>query len=150
MVFAWLGTPDTTGTVPMPWSKAGTVAGPRPGGLLIALIQEESNGYCEIRYRATTSTDWVQATTNAACSSNITGPLVEGTLDLPAELGGVPLSSLPADIHTAAIEIGTNNGGSLSQALQTPACVTCNANLDATETFATHRARLLVGRVQAQ
>jgi hypothetical protein len=146
MVFVWIGTPHATQVVPMPWSKAGTVAEPMAGGLLLALIQEESNGYCEVRYILPGQTNW-SAVTASSCSSEVAGALVEGTVDLPAALGGVPVTALPAHVHAAAVEVGGANGGTIAQALQTPACSTCDANIQAAETLAVHRARLLVGRV---
>ena len=146
MVFAWFGTPDPTNKVPMPWSKAGTVAAPNASGFAVVLIQEESDGYCEMRYILPGGTSW-DVLTIGECSSQVAGQLVEGSVDLPAVLGGVPMTSLPAYIHTAAIEIGGANGGTLDQGLQTPACVTCNTTIEDNETIATHRARVLVGRV---
>lgn len=146
MTFAWFGAPDTANVLPMPWSKAGTVAAPRTGGFAIVLIQEESNGYCEMRYALPGATEWTELAI-AECSSQVAGSVVEGTVDLPTFLSGVPLTALPADVHTATVEVGGNNGGTIDQGNQTPACVTCNANIDDEETIATHRARLLVGRV---
>lgn len=145
MMFAWIGSPDTV-SVPMPWAKAGTIAAPRSGSILLALIQEESNGYCEVRYVLPGQTTWTELT-GAQCSSNVDGALVEGTVGLPAEFG-VAASSIPSFVHTAAIEIGAANGGTLDTGLQTPTCVTCNANIESDEVITTHRARLLVGRVQ--
>src|SRR5690606_29669411 len=45
----WIRAPHATETVPAPWGKSGTLAGPHADGHLLVLMQEEATQYCEWR-----------------------------------------------------------------------------------------------------
>ena len=148
MLFVWIGGVRSSATVAMPWAKNGTVAAPASGGSVFALIQEESTGYCEWRTWDATGSAWSAVTSGAACPSS-SGAVLEGTLDAVANTGVASAADVAATFSFSAIAVGTNNGGSIDQSQQTPACSSaCDANIDASETLTVHRARLLVGRVQ--
>ena len=148
MLFVWIGGVDPSATVAMPWAKNGTVAAPAPGGFVFALIQEESTGYCEWRTWDATGSAWNPVASGAACPSS-SGAVLEGTLDTVTNTGVASAADVAATFDFSAVAVGTNDGGSLDQSQQTPACSSsCDANIDASETLAMHRARLLVGRVQ--
>jgi hypothetical protein len=146
MLFVWVGGVDPSGTVAMPWSKSGTVAAPAPGGSVFVLVQEQSTGYCEWRVWDATGSAWNKVSQD--CSGASSGVL-EGTLDLVANTSATAANEVAGRFAFSAVAVGTNDGDSIDSSKQTPACSSsCDANIDASEALAMHRARLLVGRVQ--
>jgi len=140
MIFAWLGGPHPVDRVPLPWSKAGELAGPAPGGRLLALVEEPGAGFCGFW-------EWDGASwTERAGGSCAGGAVLEGALDV-AGPGGAP--ALPAVLAVASAQVSTWDGGALWSASQTPACVACDDDaLGADETLGVHRASVLVGRIR--
>ncbi len=96
-----------------PWAKAGQVAD------WDAFLADENNNDYE---------GWFDA---AGATQAMTGPnggVLEGTLDLAGEFG-----SVPNEICLALGAYQTNDGGALVPALQVPASVNGNGNVDASE-----------------
>ncbi len=145
-LIVWVGGVDPSSTIAMPWTKNGTVAAPAAGGSVFVLAQEQSNAYCEWDMWNTSSSSWAKVSNDCSGASN---GVLEGTVDLVANLGVASAADVPGMLDYSALETGTNDGDSLNQSLQTPACSpSCDPNVDASEVLAMHRARLLVGRVQ--
>ncbi len=141
MLFVWIAPPHETDSVALPWSKTGSVAAPGAGGYLLALIQEQSNGYCA--WNLYDGSSWNQISNDCSVST-----VLEGTVDLTSITGSSP-SGLPAQIHMSSVLIWTDDGGTMWSSTQTPPCVACdNDTIDADETTNTHRARLLAGRIK--
>ncbi len=67
--------------------------------------------------------------TAAAAAQSARGAVLEGTIDLAAEFAG----TIPETIYLAFAPYASPDGGALGSGSQVPACVTCNANLEANE-----------------
>lgn len=106
-------TPPTAGARPAPFAKGGTVAA--GAGDLIALADENDNGF----------TGWFRieaaggdtALTSAAYTSatGVNGGVVEGSVDLRAAFGTVPTT-----LYLAAVPYFSADSGALVSAAQTP------------------------------
>ncbi|MBX3432047.1 MAG: PEP-CTERM sorting domain-containing protein [Pirellulales bacterium] len=96
-----------------PWAKSGQVA-----GWSAFLADENDNDY----------EGWFDAPAGSQAATAANGGVLEGTIDLAAEFG-----SLPAQIYLAVAHYATANGGALVSALQIPASLDANGNLDASE-----------------
>ncbi|MAT69996.1 MAG: hypothetical protein CMJ58_10790 [Planctomycetaceae bacterium] len=95
-----------------PWAKSGLVA-----DWDAFLADENDNDY----------ENWFDAT-SASAATGADGGVLEGTIDLAAQFG-----SLPAEIRLAVAQYATADGGALVAAMQAPASVNGDGNLDATE-----------------
>jgi hypothetical protein len=148
-LFIWIGAPHPTATIGMPWNKGGTVAAPGTGGAVFVLIQEETNGYCEVRRWSTSLSDWTTVT--AACGYDGTAGgsnYVEAAVDLVSLLGLAEAGDLPAAFGFSVGPFGTGDGGALLSSEQVPACATCNGAIESAEVGLLHRAHILVGNLR--
>ncbi|MCG3128544.1 MAG: hypothetical protein CHACPFDD_03433 [Phycisphaerae bacterium] len=98
-----------------PWAKSGQVAN------WSAFLADENNNDYEAWFDAGAG-----VSTQAATGGN--GGVLEGTIDLAAELGG-----LPSEVWLAFAPYVTADGGVLVSGSQVPASVNGNANVDASE-----------------
>ena len=140
MLFIWVGGVGET-YIDAPWAKSGQVAAAE-NGVLFALIQEESSGYCEWRVY---ESGWIGAPPE--CS---VGAVLEGTLDLPSLMALPHQTYVPAHIHYTAISVESHDGGWLFAPSQSPVSLDQNADIDKAEveTGRTHRAGILQGRLE--
>lgn len=148
-VFVWFGSPNPVESVVLPWNKNATIAGPSANGILIALMQEEENGYCEFLYMKPSSAVWAMAESyQGACSTKVTkGKFVEGFFNVATVLK-TTLAALPATLHAVALELETADFGLIVPSLQTPRVVREDSYIAPDETIGTHRAKLLVGSLR--
>jgi hypothetical protein len=146
VLYVWVGGVGTEMVV-APWSKDGQAAGPADGGILLALVQEESNGWCE--WLAYEGDAWVVLSTgdgDGTCT-DVPGSVLAGIVDLAALLEA-PAYQVPTWIAVASAGYATGDGaaGQLIPATQVPAG-DGNGDVDPGETTIVHRARLLVGKI---
>lgn len=99
-----------------PWAKAGQVA-----GWDAFLADENSNDY----------ESWFDAVGTRQAATGPNGGVLEGTINLREEFGGV----MPSVVYVAAAAYGNNDADTLVPTMQAPAFVTSNANLEANEYF---------------
>ncbi len=141
MLFVWIGPPHATDTVVLPWNKTGMVAAPGTDGYLLALIQEQSNGYCE--WDKFDGNSWTQLSTDCSVST-----VLEGSVNITSLTGSTP-EAIARQIHMASVLIWTDDSGTMWSSTQTPPCIACdNDTIDQDETIGVNRARLLVGRIK--
>lgn len=148
-LYIWIGEADPTATVPAPWSKSGTIAAPASGSHLFVFIQEESNGFCELRRWNPTIPDWIAVTSSCGYDGTADGSgYMEAVVDLVSILALARVRDLPGPVGFAVAPYITSDGGALHTLRQVPACVTCNANVEFNEVGTSHRALILVGNVK--
>ena len=146
MVFIWVGGVAQE-MFNLPWGKKGQIAGPTPGGVLFALIQEESTGYCELNLFSGTS--WFSMGSNG-CS---VGTILEASGSIVEMMGLTAPNMLPPHLYFTAVKFNTGSGdqGSFWSSSQTPPCINCGDDLitpDEVMQSKTHRANILVGRIK--
>lgn len=144
MIFIWLGGVGA-GTINPPWAKAGTIAGPATEGLLLALVQEGDNGYCQWNRYDSNLNSWQIISSGFSCTEQL-GQYLVGMLNLPNLLGLDPHQA-PALVGFASVGYGTDDGDALVHDSQVPASVNSDGNLDAGETQTIHRAHYLAGKI---
>ncbi len=105
-----------------PWAKAGQVAG---WGAFLA--NEVDNGW----------SGWFDT---SGTVQQARAAWLEGTINLVEEFG-----AMPTQIHLAVASYGTGNGAALASALQVPASVNGNGNLEATEYLMVDLCAITVG-----
>jgi hypothetical protein len=150
ILYVWIDAPASGATVSPPWNKAGVVPGPGAGGLLLAVLQEESTGFVEVRREA--GGGWALvgapiATSGYDGSTDGTG-VVEAVLDLPAALGLSAPRLVPSAIAFAVAPYGSADGGELLSSSQFPRPTTHpDVNIDPEEILGVQRSAILVGNV---
>ncbi len=100
-----------------PWAKAGQVA------QWAAFLADENNNDYE---------QWFDAVGTREAATGPNGGVLEGTINLREEFGGV----MPTVVHLAAGAFGTNDGGALVPTLQAPPTVVNNGSIEAVEYYA--------------
>lgn len=98
-----------------PWGKSGTIAGPS------AFVGNENDNNWSGWFTAIGSAD----------TASTPGGILETTIDLNAQFGGVPQT-----IHLAVASYPTSDGSTLVASLQAPATINSDANVDAAEYLA--------------
>jgi cysteine-rich repeat protein len=146
MLFVLAGNalPPSEGFAPCPWTKAGGVAKPDPDSYLFALIQEESNGYCEWRVYNAGNNDWDLLSND--CSGPAGTDINEGTVNLAAKFGSA--SAIPHNIMFAVAPFGTADGGEMAKELQMPPSLDNDGNIQGDEFKTIHRANILMGNIK--
>lgn len=150
-LYIWVGGINPTATVPAPWAKSGTVAAATSGGRLIALIQEESNGYCELKQWNDSNWATISAP-DGQCGydGNPDGSgYLEGWVDLPSVLSLTGADHIPELIALSVAPYGSSDGAELYSPAQIPSCTAlCDTNIDPNESVVIKRAKLLLGNVR--
>jgi hypothetical protein len=98
------------------WAKAGQVS------RWDAFLADENNNDFE---------GWFDATGTRAAATGGNGGVLEGTINLREEFGGV----MPTRVYVALGAFGTNDGGALVPAAQVPPAVVSNGTLEASEWY---------------
>jgi hypothetical protein len=150
VLYVWVDTLASGTNVSAPANKAGVVPGPGAGGLLLAVLQEESTGFVEVRRYS--GGLWVLVGTPIATTGYDGTPdgagVVEAVLDLPAALGLSAPRLVPSQIGLAVAPYGTDDGGELLNGSQFPRPTTHpDANIDPEEVLGIQRSAILVGNV---